>query len=150
MHHSCFYEWRWPGCRVVLALLVDYRQFSAACRNAPGYLPSNYSLLSLWHFKSSVHQTARGAFQSPATYQHKAEGKNPADTQLQDNWSVSSLIYNKFCEHPFLVGDVELTKQLIFNLSLDCLLHWLYILLEDWLVDDYSTCALQLFPYVAR
>jgi len=73
MHHSWFYECRQPDCRVVLALLVDSREFSAACINAPVYLPSRYSLLSPWRLKSSVR--ARGAFQSLATCQHKVEEK---------------------------------------------------------------------------
>lgn len=79
-HHSSFYECRGPGCRVVL---VDSRQFSAACINALGYLPSHYSLLSPWLSKSSVRQTARGAFRS--YHQHKVEEKNPLDVQLPDN-----------------------------------------------------------------
>lgn len=89
------------------------------------------------------------SFPESSDLQHKVEEKNPLDVQLQDNWGVFRPIYKKLWEHPFLVGEVELTKQLIFNLSLDWLLHWLYILLEGWLVDDYSTCSFKILSCLA-
>lgn len=77
-------------------MLADSRVFSAACINVPEYLSSRYSLLSPWHLKTLVSQTARGAFWSLATYQHR--GKNAVDIQLQ---GISRPIYKKKLRAPF-------------------------------------------------